>query len=43
VIIERALEEGLDSPVVYVTRHHIAHRLHSALLLATGAPIAAPL
>ena len=27
VIIERALEEGLDSPVVYVTRHYIARRL----------------
>jgi hypothetical protein len=26
-IIERALEGGLDSPVVYVTRHYIARRL----------------
>jgi hypothetical protein len=26
-IIERALEEGQDSPVVHVTRHYIARRL----------------
>jgi hypothetical protein len=33
-IIERALEAGLDSPVVYVTRHYIARRLRYAWLSA---------